>query len=152
MVYMYMDPLKIPTLAQPERGAFSDLNNCPNLVRVPPLSFARNSLFSFLPVANMHLSTLSNLLIVASVAAVARNPAGQDHKDDKEVTVVGSVVNTTSGPVTGHAAPRAPQVSEYLGIPYAEPPLGQLRFAAPQRFQHPRPINASSFVNSHWHP
>ncbi len=94
----------------------------------------------------MHLSTLSNLLIFASVAAAAPSPPGREHEKDKEVVIVGPVVNTTSGPVTGHAAPKAPQVSEYLGIPYAEPPLGQLRFAAPQTFQNPRPINASSFV------
>ena len=96
----------------------------------------------------MHLSTFSNLLIFASAVAVARSPPGRDHEGDKEAVVVGPVVNTTSGPVTGHAAPKATQVSEYLGIPYAEPPLGQLRFAAPQTFQHPRPINASSFVTN----
>lgn len=44
---------------------------------------------------------------------------------------VGVPVNTTSGRIWGHAAPNATQVSEYLGIPFAVPPLGHLRFAPP---------------------
>lgn len=47
---------------------------------------------------------------------------------------VGYPINTTSGLVSGHAAPNASTVSEYLGIPYAVPPLGELRFAPPVRY------------------
>jgi hypothetical protein len=32
--------------------------------------------------------------------------------------VVGQQVQTSSGPVTGHGASGAPEVSEYLGIPF----------------------------------
>ncbi|TKA50094.1 hypothetical protein B0A49_12120, partial [Cryomyces minteri] len=60
-------------------------------------------------------------------------------------TNVGATVNTTSGPVTGHPARNRTQVSEYLGIPYAQPPLGPLRFAAPQKFASAQPFNASVF-------
>jgi hypothetical protein len=46
-------------------------------------------------------------------------------------------VETTSGKVKGHIAkwPAGSAVSEYLGIPYAVPPLGQLRFAAPKAYR-----------------
>lgn len=47
---------------------------------------------------------------------------------------VGQAVNTTSGLVHGHSAPNATEVSEYLGIPFAEPPIGNLRFAPPVRY------------------
>lgn len=60
---------------------------------------------------------------------------------------VGATVHTTSGPITGHAAKNRTQVSEYLGIPYAQPPLGQLRFAAPQQFTSTKPFDAAAFVS-----
>lgn len=44
------------------------------------------------------------------------------------------VVQTETGVVVGkiEALPHGKLVHEYLGIPYAEPPIGQLRFAAPK--------------------
>ncbi|KAF2396044.1 alpha/beta-hydrolase [Trichodelitschia bisporula] len=47
---------------------------------------------------------------------------------------VGQEVRTSSGVVRGHAAPWpvGSDVSEYLGIPFAVPPLGPLRFAPPK--------------------
>lgn len=46
-------------------------------------------------------------------------------------------VNTTSGLIIGHAAPNRSDVSEFLGIRYAEPPVGVLRFAPPERYHAP---------------
>ncbi|KAF9889911.1 hypothetical protein FE257_006783 [Aspergillus nanangensis] len=40
-------------------------------------------------------------------------------------------VRTSSGLIEGHASPQRPGVSEFLGIPYAQPPTGALRFARP---------------------
>lgn len=44
------------------------------------------------------------------------------------------VVQTESGAVVGKIEnlPHGKSVHEYLGIPYAEPPIGKLRFAAPK--------------------
>lgn len=58
---------------------------------------------------------------------------------------VGTTVNTTSGPVVGHAASNATQVSEYLGIPFAQAPVGNLRFAPPIAYQGNGTIEASNF-------
>ena len=43
-------------------------------------------------------------------------------------------VQTESGAVVGRVQtlPLGKSVHEYLGIPYAEPPVGELRFAAPK--------------------
>jgi cholinesterase len=58
---------------------------------------------------------------------------------------IGRTVNTTTGSITGHAADWKPEVSEYLGIPYAEPPIGNLRFAAPKPLKSSKSITATKF-------
>lgn len=60
---------------------------------------------------------------------------------------IGQVVETTSGPVTGHAATNYSEVSEYLGIPYAQAPAGNLRFAAPVKYTGSSMLNGSVFVS-----
>ena len=59
---------------------------------------------------------------------------------------VGQTVSTTSGPVTGHAAANQGQVSEYLGIPFAQAPIGDLRWEAPVVFNGTTEISGASFV------
>lgn len=59
---------------------------------------------------------------------------------------VGQVVQTSSGPVSGHPASVNKDVSEYLGIPYAVPPVGDLRWTAPQSFNGTTAINGTNFV------
>jgi hypothetical protein len=56
-------------------------------------------------------------------------------------------VNTENGRITGHRAPQAKEVWEYLGIPYAQPPVGNLRFAAPQKYKGKGPYKAAKFVS-----
>ena len=59
---------------------------------------------------------------------------------------VGQIVETSSGAVAGHAATNYPEVSEYLGIPYAQPPVGDLRFAVPVKYAGSSMLNGSVFV------
>lgn len=62
--------------------------------------------------------------------------------------IVGRTVYTTSGPVSGHPAKNQSAVSEYLGIPFAQPPIGDLRFAAPANYTGNKPLNGTIFVGS----
>jgi cholinesterase len=58
---------------------------------------------------------------------------------------VSQSVKTTSGEIKGHSSSWKPAVSEYLGIPYAEPPVGNLRWAAPKPLRSNKAIDAAEF-------
>jgi hypothetical protein len=60
---------------------------------------------------------------------------------------IGQTLKTASGDLTGQPSSWKPQVSEYLGIRYAEPPIGKLRFAAPIAIKAAgKSINATKYV------
>jgi cholinesterase len=84
----------------------------------------------------MITTLLSTISLTTLAAARPKAPAAFS---------VGQGVTTTSGTVEGHASSWQPEVSEYLGIPYAQPPLGPLRFAAPKAFNGTAPITAAKF-------
>jgi hypothetical protein len=64
----------------------------------------------------------------------------------KQNFTIGQIVETSSGAVAGHVATNYPGVSEYLGIPYAQAPVGDLRFAAPVKYVGSSMLNGSVFV------
>lgn len=73
-------------------------------------------------------------LSTAALVACASTPSsshGEALAARQATWIVGQAVNTTSGLITGHAAKNATGVSEYLGIPFAAPPVGNLRFQPP---------------------
>ncbi|KAI0482041.1 carboxylesterase [Xylariaceae sp. FL0804] len=63
--------------------------------------------------------------LLAAAAAVGRQPP----TSTPEYTV-----GTTNGEITGHQAPNCSDLIEFLGIPFAQPPTGSLRFEAPVKY------------------
>lgn len=57
------------------------------------------------------------------------------------------VQTTTGGVVLGHGATNKTGVIEFLGIKYAEAPVGELRFAAPKKYVAPQ---GTIFDASEW--
>jgi carboxylesterase type B len=60
----------------------------------------------------------------------------------------GLIIQTTSGEVHGFINQSTPLVRQFLGVPYAEPPLGDLRFMPPQTKENGGLINATAFAPS----
>lgn len=58
-----------------------------------------------------------------------------------------SGIRTSSGIIIGHPASNKTGVTEFLGVRYAEAPVGKLRFAAPKRYIAPR---EAVFEASEW--
>lgn len=58
-----------------------------------------------------------------------------------------SRVQTSSGAIIGHQASNRTSVTEFLGIRYAESPVGELRFAAPKKYVAPA---GTVFEASEW--
>jgi len=88
----------------------------------------------------MKTTILSSLLTAATVAAAIPH-------NGHPWWSTGQTVKTTSGPVNGHAAFKATELSTYLGIPFAQPPIGDLRFAPPQKYKGTTLISGENFVS-----
>ena len=65
----------------------------------------------------------------ASLLLLASSAGAQDEKQSKP----GLTVKTTSCTYTGLINSTTPDVRQWLGIPYARPPLGRLRFMPPEK-------------------
>lgn len=76
-------------------------------------------------------SKLPLLVLVASTAAHPPSYGPGPARDD-DLTV-----QTTSGSVNGKIDSAQPNVRQFLGIPFAQPPLGDLRWEAPQPLSQP---------------
>jgi hypothetical protein len=61
--------------------------------------------------------------------------------------VQAKVQTSTGGAIIGHGASNKTGVTEFLGIRYAEAPVGELRFAAPKKYVAP---SGSVFEASEW--
>lgn len=78
----------------------------------------------------------TTLFALAFFAAAAPTPYLPD----------GLTVQTNAGPVSGFYNQTAPNVRQFLGIPFAQPPVEDLRFAPPQPAQlRSSTLNATAF-------
>lgn len=66
--------------------------------------------------------------------------------------LVGQTIKTSSGPVSGQAGTIKSKVSTYFGIPYAQPPVGNLRFMPPKKYHGDKLIDGSSIVRVSQYP
>ena len=60
----------------------------------------------------------------------------------QETWAAGQSVRTTSGTVVGMASPKYPTISQYLGIPFAQPPVGANRWVKPLDYNTTAQIKA----------
>jgi hypothetical protein len=86
----------------------------------------------------MRSSTL--LINLVLLAVTTASPIAQSW-------TVGQEIQTTSGKVKGGPAERPgyPEVSQYVGIPYAEIPEGALRWLPPKPFKSNGTINGTKW-------
>ncbi|KAH7356153.1 cholinesterase precursor [Pyrenochaeta sp. MPI-SDFR-AT-0127] len=73
---------------------------------------------------------MQHLLLAAAVVATVYGSAVPVEQRSPRV-------QTTSGTLIGHQASNRSYVTEFLGIRYAEAPVGELRFAAPKKYAAP---------------
>jgi para-nitrobenzyl esterase len=84
------------------------------------------------------------LLLGALVAATLLLPPAMAKREDGRND--GPIVNTAEGPVRGVVNNR---VYEFLGIPYAAPPVGALRWMPPQPVERwEEPLDATHYANT----
>lgn len=98
-------------------------------------------------VFKMFISSLVFLLLI-NLQHGQCAPQSSEGFIDQSTFQVGQGVQTTSGLIVGHAAKTATDVSEYLGIPFAQAPVGDLRFVAPQQYCGSGTITADKFVRT----
>ena len=81
-------------------------------------------------VAGCCLLSTSNMLQLLTIAAALCSVVSASSRDASHV------VHTSTGKFTGHENPAFPGVKEFRSIPYAQPPVGQLRFQPPRRLDN----------------
>jgi hypothetical protein len=80
---------------------------------------------------NLLLSLATRILGLFSASQDSGSSSFLSFSATRANWTIGQTVLTSSGSVLGHAASNVSEVSEYLGIPYAVPPVGSLRFQPP---------------------
>lgn len=87
-------------------------------------------------------SILSSLLILFYFCSVSETSIRGFGGANKKYSTEAPILKTTSGQLRGLLAVKSKRVEafQYLGVPYAEAPIGKLRF------QKPEPFNGSNAI------
>jgi hypothetical protein len=91
------------------------------------------------------MSLFSGLLAICSLSAIVTAKPTAQTSQSQIAWNVGQRVQVAGGVIEGQPSKWQPDVSEYLGIPFAQPPVGPLRFAAPKPIQINGTIKANKF-------
>lgn len=92
----------------------------------------------------MRSSFLILYALLGASSAWPHAPKGQGNDVEQ-----GLVIKTSSGTIQGFVNKTAPDVRQFLGIPYARPPIGDLRFAPPEpATTSSKVLHATSLPNS----
>ncbi|KAK8092401.1 triacylglycerol lipase V precursor [Apiospora kogelbergensis] len=112
-----------------------------------PVLTATYNLFHVKEVRYRYISTIARLALV--VLAVGFFAFGESRKSETDLIYPSlTKVKTTSGLLIGHPGPNRSDVVEFLGVPYAEAPIGELRFAPPLPYR-----SSDGIVNANeWTP
>jgi para-nitrobenzyl esterase len=98
------------------------------------------SIVAMLPVAP---AMVAAMLAIGVSGSTARSVAGRRHAPGVRVGASRPLVQTNRGPVRGFVKKG---VDTFLGIPYAAPPVGDLRWRPPQpHAKWHRPLNATAY-------
>ncbi|GAQ39481.1 hypothetical protein AtubIFM55763_000063 [Aspergillus tubingensis] len=89
----------------------------------------------------LRLSVIATLFVSHCVAAPTSSAT-------RETNGEGLLVQTSSGPIQGFFNQTAPDVRQWLGVPFAEPPVGDLRFSSPVKKQPNGTVNAFALPSS----
>ncbi|KAJ5661364.1 chlorogenic acid esterase precursor [Penicillium longicatenatum] len=73
---------------------------------------------------------------------------GAPTSSSKTAKDAGLLIQTSSGSIKGFFNSSAPDVCQFLGVPFAEPPVGDLRFARPQEVTSKGKVKAHKLPNS----
>ncbi|KAI1362168.1 Alpha/Beta hydrolase protein [Xylaria arbuscula] len=87
--------------------------------------------------------SLVSIIISALSSAII---TGAAITDSVSYDASGLTIRTTSGEVHGFINNTAPNVRQFLGVPYAEPPVGKLRFLPPEPKIDAGPIEATQYA------
>jgi hypothetical protein len=87
------------------------------------------------------------LALVLTLTTLKSQVLASSNEAELRSWAVGQQVRTSSGRVNGHTSPDAPEVSEYLGIPYAQPPVGKLRWRPTEKYASDAVVDAAKFVS-----
>ncbi len=87
--------------------------------------------FEFSQMRCLHVAVIVLFIQLLAYSASAASLVQLDNKSGEEAPIV----DTQYGPIQGIYTDKGREVNAFLGIPYAAPPIGELRWMPPQELE-----------------